>query len=755
MSPNVKKSALPGTKSRLKTLLLLLTLAPAAIPFSAGKYMELRRDGPFDGALNAYAAKAILDGARIGPDIMPSARPATLLVNIIGVAAFGYSELGPKLIQMIMQMAGLALLFVAMRRLFGALPAMVSLFLAAFFLSYPLFAKYGNVKEQFMIAAAMIAASCLLLNAVKPRWWLLLLAGAFAVNVHYFKPTGDSLWAAMAVYLLIRLCADPEYPAKMFGKQLGWLILGAVIGMMPLLILFGSQHQLGMLTSELPKPDVLKKIFKVSAPPAPAPVGENGSASSAAAPAFAAGPSSYLEAGRQSTDFPNQYEWVMQYFSVLIVPIGMGLTAVVLVILTCCRRTALAAETDKTDDDPVSPRHRLSIAWMLVIWWLLDMLFVWVSPRSYVEYFLPLNASAAALTALVLYRARRSRIALPILVLAWAGVYLFVNGLTPTGSFPYLAWQTIPALSGKKLFFYSVAILGVCLAWLAPSHRRRAWLYVQWPITGIVFLLWMTPVVKEFRDRVTELHHLRLQARQQAQQGRRGSFAALSPQMQSWRQAQILAMEEGQPHTWKIIGHFIALNTEVQDKIYVWGWFPGIYVAAQRLAPIREPAEAEMHNKPPAWLDNEIKAIMEQFEKNPPRFIVDSQKMHFPYYSNPVFDLWPRFVMQNNKAVGFDLRIQATAKNDNIQFIAPEQMADLLETLNDHVRQMTYTLLTSPQRKGGPLPAAEAQRKAELEAQRHRAMQPLRDFVMKYYRPVPLPGIEMFVFEYRAEKPVP
>ncbi|UCF15468.1 MAG: hypothetical protein JSW59_18875, partial [Phycisphaerales bacterium] len=34
---------------------------------------------------------------------------------------------------------------------------------------------------------------------------------------------------------------------------------------------------------------------------------------------------------------------------------------------------------------------------LFAIWWILDMAFVWISPRSYEQYYLPLNASAAML----------------------------------------------------------------------------------------------------------------------------------------------------------------------------------------------------------------------------------------------------------------------------------------------------------------------------------------------------------------------
>lgn len=732
-------------------LLLMLMILPAAIPFAAGKYMELLRDGPFDGALNAYAAKAVLDGARIGPDILPSARPATLLVNIAGVAVFGYSELGPKLIQMAMQLAALVFLFITMRKLFGKIPATVSLFLAAFFLSYPLFAKYGNVKEQFMIASALIAACSLLLASVDHKAWLLILAGAAAINVHYFKPTGDSVWVAMVIYLIARLCMDRDYHFRQLAKQIGLLLLGALIGITPLLILFGSQDHLSALTTELPKPATLKKTFGTSSQPSAVPA-ESQSKNQPAAPAQ---PDSYLEASRQVSDFASQYEWVMQYYSSLVVPIGLALAAIACFIAARFRRS-LSSDPNQPNAPPITPRHRLAVELMLAIWWLLDMLFVWVSPRSYVEYFLPLNASAAALAAVFLYHSRRYRFAMPILAFAWAAVYLFTNCLNPAAAFPYLTWITPNPLTTQAAIFYLLAALLLCVPiFIKKVSRHPAGVfYFQLVVAAGIFLVWLTPLIREFSVRVSDLHRLRIQSKQQARQLSVRSTAALSPLMRTWTQAQIAALQEGQPHTWKFVGHFINLDSTPNDTIYVWGWFPGIYLTAQRLAPVNTPSESDMHTKPPSSLAGQINGLVAKFQQNPPKFIIDSQKMHFPYYSHPLFDLWPRLVIKNNKPVGFDLRVMPSADNKNIQLIPPQELQQLLPNLIDNVRQMTYALLTSPKRKGGPLPENEARQKADLEAQRHQAMQPLREFVMRHYRLVPIPGVEMFIFQYQPDNAV-
>ncbi|MCK5272975.1 MAG: hypothetical protein KAJ52_10360, partial [Sedimentisphaerales bacterium] len=143
----------PGPRfSRSAVAILLSAVILAAIPFAYGKYLEFNTNGAFDGGLNVYSAQSIVNGRQLDVDVFPSARPATLLVNVVGVALFGYSEFGPKLIQMLMQLAGLGLMFYTLRKLYGNLPAAVALVLAAFYLSCPPFAKFGNVKEQFMVA---------------------------------------------------------------------------------------------------------------------------------------------------------------------------------------------------------------------------------------------------------------------------------------------------------------------------------------------------------------------------------------------------------------------------------------------------------------------------------------------------------------------------------------------------------------------------------------------------------------------------
>ena len=107
--PQGKTGPGPGqTTKRItwpKLLVAALVLALAGIPFILGRYMELKTPGPFDSGAYVYSAQRPLSGARLGAEERPSALTGTLLVNMLGVKLFGFSETGPKLMQALFQAA--------------------------------------------------------------------------------------------------------------------------------------------------------------------------------------------------------------------------------------------------------------------------------------------------------------------------------------------------------------------------------------------------------------------------------------------------------------------------------------------------------------------------------------------------------------------------------------------------------------------------------------------------------------------------
>ena len=120
-----EKSPLGKQQGKKQIVVFALIAVLAAIPFSMGKYYEFNSPDPYDSGGYVYSAQHILDGAEIGVEEKPSAKLATLLVNILVVWLCGFSETGPELIQTILQAAALVLMFIAMLKLFGTLSAAV------------------------------------------------------------------------------------------------------------------------------------------------------------------------------------------------------------------------------------------------------------------------------------------------------------------------------------------------------------------------------------------------------------------------------------------------------------------------------------------------------------------------------------------------------------------------------------------------------------------------------------------------------
>jgi len=151
---------------------------------------------------------------------------------------------------------------------------------------------------------------------------------------------------------------------------------------------------------------------------------------------------------------------------------------------------------------------------------------------------------------------------------------------------------------------------------------------------------------------------------------------------------------------WEVLGDYIRNNSTESNNIYVWGWVPGIYVQAQRLSSVPNAFEGTMHTMSPAALSKRVEAILSAFEKEPPRFIVDTHKVHFPW-DRPPLELWPivRKGFIGMKETGF--------------LPANKQIIDRYDA--------RYSEILHEQ--------IEAD-----EALRYEAMKPLREFVMNNYQ---------------------
>lgn len=688
--PAEPAAALAPAKKRPVGLLVAvaLTLLLGGIPFALGKYIELNTPDPFDGGAYAYSAQRLVTGARLWVDESTSAQPGTLLCNVLGVTLFGFGDTGPNIIQMLLQIGGLAMLFYAVRRLFGNPAAVVSATLAAIMLSAPVVAKFGNVKEQFMLPFAIVAACAFALHETGGKKHWAVIAGAAAIIPYYFKPTGIAVVGAIGLYLAAKLILHRRQWKAVFLTLSLW-VAGAILGLafpaslfiwqgalfrfwrtFPVILLEGivffaavafavvaiihyipwrsaaaalrtvprkfwqrgalliaaallvSVAAITVTRGSLPTKDIPAYVRSLPFIKAPA-KGIRLIVNRANVVLKASGildETGYAGLSRKARPYADQAPQVFRYYhAVGAIVYPAAATLALLLILTLRRR--LKKQT------PDTPLHAIAALW--AVWWLLDMALVWVSAHSYEQYYLPLCASGAALTA-------------------------------------YAVWTWS--------------------RWLARSANKMPALAVA-AAASLILVALVFPVFAGFAkspDTGAEYKHY-----QTGQPERRRGFA----QSLASVNAETLA-------PWQALGDYVRANSTPDETLYVWGWFPGIYVRAQRFAPVPRAYEGEMHVTPPPALARLVGALVEQMETNPPRFIADSLKRHFPF-DRPPFELWP-VVPQNM----FNNPQPRLLSNDPREVEAFEN---------------SYAAML-------------AQRFGQDEALRFAAMKPFRDFVMTRYR---------------------
>jgi hypothetical protein len=589
-------------KIRNSKIVFVLIAILAAIPFSLGKYFEFNSPDPFDGGAYAYSAWHILNGAKIGIDEKPSAQPGTLLVNILGVALTGPNETGAKLIQMILQITALILMFLALRKAFGTLAAAIGVIIASVYLSAPLIAKFGNVKEQYMIAFMIMGISCLVLHQLGGKWWLAFLAGAFMSWAPLFKQTGVSAIGATALFVILQpILKNRTWKQTSIDIALLWG--GAIAAIAPLYIWILVWD----VRMNLPYSFVWITLSQYL-PSSPA----------AGQPAFA---SDYISEHRKLIPFSQQYPIVLRYYLLLILPVALATGAIIARFIRMIRS---AISTEK-----LPPKNYECLVLLLAIWWILDMAFIWISPASYEQYYLPLNASAAM-----------------------AGGYLIAiySGYLKTS-----VNKTKPRITG---------LVGVLLMLAASSH--------------IFFGIKISPYT-----------------RQPYPGGRDRGYSQKWTEIRQRRNLNVKGY-------WELAADHIHTNSQPTDRIYVWGWYPGIYLAAQRFSAAS--AACCMPRPAPQVLSQIVGQLLEEFKKQTPKFIVDSRKRHVPT-NRPPYELWP-------------IVPQGSLGAEKPHFVQPNEVDAYDKAWNQLLREHFD----------------------EDEALRYEALKPLREFVMKNYQIVQMFG---------------
>jgi len=662
---------------------IIITLILGGIPFGLGKHIEFNSPGLFDSGAFVYSAQHLLSGAKLGVEERSSARPNTLLANIVGVKLFGFNDTGPKIVQMVLQLAALVFMFVTLRVVFGSVAAVIGTTVAAVYLSAPLIAKLGNVKEQFMIPF-MVAAACsfILYEYAQKRRWLIL-CGFFAVQPYYFKPTGLSIVIAPVIFILTANLLRKAF--KRLAMELGLFIIGFAAGLLVpgtlylwqgipkglLRTLPAVMLQIGCIFAGLvfvlaaivigakrihlirqlrqvskwiwiaglclmavmlvisialikaeegfDNDDVasyLRDIPMVSVSAKVVRFADSQIDRLLAASGLRGG---YVRNSWKAIGLSKLAPQIFRYYKALSVPVLLALASIITAAWLW-----ISGRIRKPKSTPGDIQSKL--VWVLAIWWILDMLFVWGSPRSYEQYYLPLCASGAMLSGFVVWK-----------------------------------WQTGLILSANKMPWLvsgmAVAIILGCLSIPIFIGQRYS------PDTG-------TDYVKNYGQR------------------RRGFGPSLK---------ELPSRKKG---AWIAVGDYIRTHSNKDDTIYVWGWVPGIYVQAQRMAPVSRAFYGDMHVTNPQSLVFMVNGMVRQFEETPPKFIVDTRKVHFPN-DRPQLELWPT--------------------------VPPKMFG------NETPRPLSNNPREIAAYDGAWSKYLETRIEPD-EAKRYEAMKPLRDFVMNNYR---------------------
>ena len=522
-------------------LVAVVVVVLAGVPFALGKYFEFSSPCAFDGGAYVYSAAHILAGAEIGVEEKPSAQLGTLLLNILAVRMFGFNDFGPKVVQMLLQAGALVLMFIALKRLFGTLAASVGVIVASVYLSAPLIAKYGNVKEQFMIAFMVGGASCFVLYELKGRWPLAVLAGALAGWAPLFKPTGTSVVGAIGLFVLAQPILKHK-SLKQTGRDILLLLAGLIAAMAPLYV--------WILAWDVQLPLPYAFVWQTLARFVP-----SGSETVQAA-------SDYIGGSRKLVPFSEQWPRVLRYYALLILPIALAAGAIIARLVRAIRRAVSSKKAEARSYD----RFMLLFA----LWWVLDMAFVWISPRSYEQYYLPLNASAAMLGGYL--------------------VALYHDKIKAAGFQP------------KLLAVGALGLLAmIVMSWHIFFGIQKS------PHSGVVY-----------RDSAGNPTRRRGYLQKYREVAQRRRYNLKGP--------------------WEQVGEYIRSHSAPTDKIYVWGWYPGIYVKAQRFSSASR--AFSMPRPAPPVMGQLVKQLIEEFRQEMPKFIVDTRKRHIPV-ERPPYELWP------------------------------------------------------------------------------------------------------------------
>ena len=566
---------------------------------------------------------------------------------MLGVKLFGFNDIGPKLIQAILQAVALVLMFITMRKLFGTLPAAVGVIIASIYLSAPLMAKYGNVKEQHMIAFMIMGVSCFILYQLADRLWLAILAGAFLSCAPLFKETGISAISAVALFVIAQpLLKHRSW--KKTGADILLLSAGAVVVISPI-CLWLSTHKaplnyfpyysfVGRPLAKLiqsPQDQIQPKTTEPNTPETTVqsdPVKQG--LFMKFMPAYVRDSWKILKPEQLKQAKLRVFRW----YGVLILPIVLALGSIIIRFATSItsrwRIEKLATKRILNSRQKHKAAFIVSLIFGLIFLCIYNILRLLSVPLG------TLGAKDAGLLGILCY----------IIVYALMPLFLKFFSFHLVSSIKHRASRNYDRF---VLLFAVWWLLDMVFVWISPRSYEQYYLPLNasgamlggyliavyhnklkstsykpaWVITGFVGFILMIIASQHIFFGITKSAH--------------SGMAYSNPKKQRGYTQKLNEISRNPQYPWIMVGQYIKNNSTENDKIYVWGWVPGIYIVAQRLSPTPKAFEGTMHTLTPQVLSERVTEILDAFKKEPPKFIVDTRKRHFPW-DRPPLELWPQ-----------------------------------------------------------------------------------------------------------------
>ena len=230
---NLENSTQPKLKKWLEIGLILLLVFVISIITLSDANPTTNPPGR-DGGFFLYVGKALRSGAKLYEDIWDSKGPLIFWINALGVGN-DYSRWGLYLIELVFFAASLFIAYWFIKKRYGFLPAISTIFLGAHLLKFVI--GYGNYTEEYSILFTWmaIAALALLVNKKKPFWPFFLMGATFVLN---FLLRANNIGTIIAVALVALIYVHFKQKEVKIWQPIAYLFIGALIIGLPTALYF-------------------------------------------------------------------------------------------------------------------------------------------------------------------------------------------------------------------------------------------------------------------------------------------------------------------------------------------------------------------------------------------------------------------------------------------------------------------------------------------------------------------------------------